>query len=208
MEKLLKKSGIQLPASAISQLWQYHNLLRKRNQDQDLTRLIGFETIVIKHYIDSMIVGDLFPLPSPLADIGTGAGFPGIPLKIRYPHLKLTLAEPRPRRITFLKEACALLKFKGVDVFEHKVVSESFKTPVAGIITRALETMDKTILRTTAATKKGSQYIFLKGPNAQEELDEVLKRFKNRIHLIFDKEYTLPGTENNRRLIVLERAVD
>lgn len=204
----LHQAGVGLPKNKLEALWAFDQLLIKRNHDRDLTRLIGFETVVSKHYIDSLIVGNLMALPSPLLDIGTGAGFPGIPLKIRYPKLDITLAEPRPRRVQFLNEAIQMLGLKQISVFDHKVVSRSFQTPMAGVITRALETMDKTILRTSACLGKDGLLIFLKGPNVRDELAETLKGFAGVVELQMDKAYDLPGTHHKRRLIVLRKIVD
>lgn len=205
MIELLRRSEIKLNKEQIHQLWTYHNLLRARNTDQELTRIIGFEPIIIKHYVDCMIVGKFLELPSPLVDVGTGAGFPGIPLKIRYPHLKITLAEPRPKRIAFLKEVIHTLKLKNVDVFEHKVVSRSFKTPVKGVITRAVETIDKTMLRTSGCLEIGGKLVFLKGPAVDPEISEVRKRFGDYFKLTLDKRYELPFTKHSRRLVVFEK---
>ncbi len=180
-------------------------MLRERNQDRDLTRLIGFETIVTKHYIDCLLIGKMYPLLSPILDIGTGAGFPGIPLKIQNPELEITLAEPRPRRVQFLKEAIKKVGLRHVTVFDHKVVSRSFSRPVQAVITRALETIDKTCLRTSACLIKGGELILMKGPSVDEELRDVLKRFKNHFRLKEDMSYTLPYTPFERRLIVLEK---
>jgi len=205
MKELLESCGITLNSEQLDQLWRYHNLLRSRNQDRDLTRITGFEPMVIKHYVDSMIVGKFYTLPSPLLDVGTGAGFPGIPIKIRYPHIKLILAEPRPRRVLFLQEACRLLQFKNTEVFDHKVVSQSFTKPVAGVITRAVEEMDKTLLRTSGCLPVGGKAIFLKGPNVDPEIGYVEKRFGGEFKLLLDKAYRLGNTENDRRLLVWER---
>lgn len=203
----LKRSGITLNPAQLDLLWRYHNLLRSRNQGRELTRLIGFDTIVTKHYIDCLIVGDHLRLPSPILDIGTGAGFPGIPLKIRYPNLHLILGEPRPKRVAFLKEVCTMLKFKNWEVFDHKVVSRSFQKPVPGIITRAVETIDKTCLRTSACLGEGGLLIFMKGPGVDPELKEVQKRFPGEFRVKLDKAYRLPHTPFDRRLVVLEKLV-
>jgi 16S rRNA (guanine527-N7)-methyltransferase len=205
MRELLEHAGIRLNPTQLDQLWRYHTLLRARNKDRDLTRIVDFQQMVVKHYVDCMYVGKLMKLPSPLLDVGSGAGFPGIPIKIRYPHLQVTLAEPRPRRVEFLREAVEALGLQRTDVFEHKVVSRSFTTPMAGVITRALETMDKTILRTSGCTPAGSKLIFMKGPSAQPELDEAMKRFGSQLRVVQDEHYRLPGTPHQRRLIVLER---
>lgn len=208
MALILERSGIHLKHAQLDQLWRYHSLLRKRNQDRDLTRLIGFESIVIKHYVDCMIVGNWIPLPSPLLDIGSGAGFPGIPLKIRYPHLDIILAEPRPRRIEFLKEALATLGLARIEVFEHKVVSRSFQQPVKGVVTRALEEIEKTFLRTSACLDKGGLLIFMKGPSVDDEVREARRRFGGQFELILDKSYCLPATPYQRRLIVFSKLAD
>ena len=205
MIELLKRSEIKLNKEQIHQLWTFHNLLRARNTDQELTRIIGFEPIIIKHYVDCMIVGKFLELPYPIVDVGTGAGFPGIPLKIRYPHLKITLAEPRPKRIAFLKEVIHSLKLKNVDVFEHKVVSRSFRTPMKAVITRAVETIDKTMLRTSGCLEVGGKLIFLKGPAVDPEISEVRKRFGEYFKLTLDKRYELPHTGHSRRLVVYEK---
>jgi 16S rRNA (guanine527-N7)-methyltransferase len=205
MIELLRRSDIKLNKDQTHQLWSYHNLLRARNTDQELTRIIGFEPIVIKHYVDCMIVGKFLEIPSPIVDVGTGAGFPGIPLKIRYPHLKITLAEPRPKRIAFLKEVIHTLKLRNIEVFEHKVVSRSFKTPMKAVITRAVETIDKTMLRTSGCLEVGGKLIFLKGPAVDPEISDVRKRFGEYFKLTLDKRYELPHSGHSRRLVVYEK---
>lgn len=204
MAAMLKQAEISLAPEGLQKLWRYHNLIRKHNQDRELTRLIGFESMVVKHYIDCLIVGNLWRIPSPVVDIGTGAGFPGVPLKIRYPNLEVILAEPRPKRIAFLNEVIRDLDLKNTTVFEHKVVSRSFTTPVKAVITRAVETLDKTFLRSSGAVRPGTQLIFLKGPNCDDEIQSVKKRFAGYFELINDTHYQLPGTQFDRRLVVYE----
>lgn len=205
MIKLLKLSNIVLSPKANEQLWAYHNLLRKRNDDRDLTRITGFEPMVIKHYIDCMIVGDFVRLPSPIVDIGTGAGFPGIPLKIRYPNLKITLAEPRPRRVEFLKEVIRELGLKDIEVFDHKVTSRSFQKPVVAVVTRALEEVEKTLARTQGCLGVGGKFILLKGPNVGPELQDAEKRFPGMFKVLENKQYRLPKIGHERRLVILEK---
>jgi 16S rRNA (guanine(527)-N(7))-methyltransferase RsmG len=208
MRTLLEQAGIRLNGAQLDQLWRFDQLLRLRNQDRDLTRLIEFETVVVKHYIDSMYVGRLMELPSPLCDVGTGAGFPGIPLKIRYPHLQLVLAEQRPRRVAFLNEAISTLGLARVETFKQRVVSRSFTTPMRGVITRAVEPIQKTLLRTSGCTRAGSQIIFMKGPGASAELAEAARESRAEYKLTLDRAYTLPHSPHDRRLIVFERTTD
>jgi len=203
--KMIEKSGITLTEPQFKRLWDYHNWLRNRNEDRELTRIINFEAVVVKHYIDCLIVGDLYPLPSPLMDLGSGAGFPGIPLKIRYPEIEMVLAEPRPKKVAFLNEVIERLHLKGIKVFDHKVVSQSFTEPMAGVISRAVEEIPKTLLRCQGCSDKGTKIIFMKGPNADEEIKEAQARVGNIYSLVLDKAYSLPGTSHDRRLIVYER---
>lgn len=208
MRALLTRAGITLTPEQLAQLWQFDQLLRRRNQDRDLTRLIEFESVVVKHYIDSMYVGELIELPSPLVDVGTGAGFPGIPLKIRYPALELTLAEQRPRRIAFLQEAIGALGLERTSTFKQRVVSRSLTTPMRAVITRAVEPIEKTLLRTSGCTRQGSLIIFMKGPGAQPELLAAQRRFQSEYELFLDKPYVLPHSPHARRLLVFRRLQD
>ncbi|HET8932917.1 MAG TPA: 16S rRNA (guanine(527)-N(7))-methyltransferase RsmG [Polyangiales bacterium] len=208
MRSLLERAGLKLTQRQLEQLWQFDQLLRRRNQDRDLTRLIEFESVVVKHYIDSMYVGQLIELPSPLVDVGTGAGFPGVPLKIRYPELTLTLAEQRPRRIQFLQEAIGTLGLKNTTTFKQRVVSRSFTQPMRGVITRAVEPIEKTLLRTSGCTRAGSQIIFMKGPGVDAELVAARKRFDKEYELEVDRAYVLPHSPHARRLVVFRRVND
>jgi 16S rRNA (guanine527-N7)-methyltransferase len=208
MRTLLDQAGISLNREQLDQLWRFDQLLRRRNDDRDLTRLIEFETVVVKHYIDSMFVGRLIELPSPLVDVGTGAGFPGIPLKLRYPQLELVLAEQRPRRIAFLNEAIETLGLARVTTFKQRVVSRSFTRPMRGVITRAVEPIQKTLLRTSGCTRAGSQIIFMKGPQVDEELQLAKRQFESEYRVVVDRAYQLPHTPHARRLVVFERLRD
>jgi 16S rRNA (guanine527-N7)-methyltransferase len=208
MQQLLEAAGIRLNAGQLAQLWRFDQLLRKRNGDRDLTRLIEFESVVIKHYVDSMYIGRLIDLPSPLCDIGTGAGFPGIPLKIRYPQLHLVLAEQRPRRVAFLNEAITTLELRHTETFKQRVVSRSFTLPMRGVITRAVEPIEKTLLRSSGCTRAGTRIIFMKGPGVDAELAEAKAAFGRDYRLLQDEPYSLPNTPHARRLVVIERLTD
>ncbi len=206
--ELLTAAGIRLDGTAFERLWTYHELLRKRNHDRDLTRIVAFRSMVIKHYVDCMLVGTMVELPSPLLDVGTGAGFPGIPLAIQNPRLQLVLAEPRPRRVEFLKEVVAALELPSVEVFGHRVVSASFRRAMPGTITRALETMDKTLLRTSGCARAGTRHVFMKGPAVDPELEFVRTRLADDVRVVEDVRYRLVDPEHERRLVVLERLRD
>ena len=145
MAQLFQQSGLTLTGTQIDQFGSYYSLLQKHNDELDLTRLNRFEDIVIKHFIDCALVTRLCDLPSPLVDIGTGAGFPGIPLKIMKPDLRLILAEPRKKRAAFLAETVAALNLSNVEIYPHMVTKHSLRG--RGRDYRALESVDDTLGR-------------------------------------------------------------
>lgn len=202
--RLLMTYGVKLPQPTLDQLWAYHNLLRESNKDLDLTRLIGFETIAQRHYADCMILHGLMQgkWPSPLVDVGSGAGFPGIMIKLMSPRTRLVLAEPRPRRVAFLERVIQELKLKDISVFPHKVTSRSLTEPMAGTITRAFETVEKTLPRLGGCLGVGGRAIFMKGPKVAEELTDLRN---DEYRVVKNHVYRIPNTTLDRALLVMER---
>ena len=184
--KHFKKAGIEIDEFRADLLVQYYNLIIANNDDNDLTRIKGEDNFIIKHFVDSVYYTKFFELPSSLVDIGTGAGFPGIPLKIMFPDLTLILAEQRKRRIDFLKLAVNELELKDVDFYPHKVTEKSFFN-VDGVITRALEDAPETLSRVEHFLPRGGRVILLKGPDAQGDLDQLTERNKKLYSIETDR---------------------
>jgi 16S rRNA (guanine527-N7)-methyltransferase len=204
MGRLMAWHGVRLHHSTLDSLWTYHQFLRENNKDLDLTRLIGFETMIQRHYADCMILHGFMQgrWPSPLVDVGSGAGFPGLMIKLMSPGTRMVLAEPRPRRVDFLERAIKELRLKDITVFPHKVTSRSFTQPMAGTITRAFETVERSLPRFGGCLDVGGLAIFMKGPKAAEELTDLrndeYKVVKNHV-------YRIPHTTLDRALLVMER---
>jgi 16S rRNA (guanine527-N7)-methyltransferase len=160
--------------------------------------------MVRKLYIDSIIPSRLIDLPSPLMDLGSGAGMPGIPLKIANPKLEIILAESRRNRIEFLETVLDRLNLKKISILGHSV-SAFTEAPVNGVITRAFEKIDDTLERIAGSLARGGLAIFMKGPRCEEEIKEAVDRFGNRFRLIGDHHYRLPDSHDDRRLVLFER---
>lgn len=203
MDKLLQTHGVALKPETLEQLWAYHRIIHENNKDGDLTRLRAFDTMVERHYADCIIPSAFIDnWPQRMLDIGSGAGFPGIPLKIVHPEIHLTLCEPRNVRVDFLNSTIEKLGLKNIDVFGHKVTSHSMDIPVQGTITRAFEVMDKTLLRIQNSLEVGGRAIFMKGPSLKEEILECeLKGYEVEM----EKYYTIPNSTQERALVVLKR---
>src|SRR5262249_36122861 len=146
LETILGRCGITLPGDAIEKLWRYHKMLRHANPELNLTRIHNFESMVLKHYADSLLVLNHIELPSPLVDMGSGLGLPGIPLKIARPGVDMVLAEPRGARAEFLRRVISALGLKGIEVYAHKL-GPDYPGQAAGVISRAVGPIPETLDR-------------------------------------------------------------
>ena len=179
-------------------------MLRKHNPELNLTRIHNFENMVLKLYVDSILPGRIMKLPSPLLDLGTGPGMPGIPLKIAFPELQIYLAEGRRKRVNFLREVLDALSLSGIEVIGHGITPD-FNTPVNGVITRAVEDISATLARVQGCLRKDGLVVFMKGPSCDEEVGIAGIKFKADFILTLNKAYYIPGTPHERRLVVFRR---
>lgn len=186
------------------QLAVLYRLLMEEQEHQNFTRLTKFKDIAIKHFIDSLIVAQLTDLRFPLMDLGTGPGFPGLPLKILYPEQKILLAEGVQKRVAFLKKVRERLELPQLDIIGRNI-NKFFVYPVNGVITRAVEDMQNTLGNVSSCLQLGGRVYFMKGPGADPEIPEALKKWGEYYKLVEDKSYVLPKTENARRLVIFEK---
>ena len=201
--RMFESCGLNLSKDLVDRFWTFHQLLRARSEKLDLTRIRSFESLVLKHYIDSAIITQLVDLPSPLLDIGTGAGFPGLPIKIMRPDIEIILAEGRAKKLAFIEEAIQTLGLEKIQVYPHKVTSRT-DLAVNGLITRDFEAIEKTLYR-ASFLPLGGRAIFMKGPAAGPEIEEAQVSRAEEFRLKADRSYNLGRTEHRRRLVVFER---
>jgi len=206
MDTLLQGCGINLAPSQLKQLWAYHQLLRRHDAELNLTRIRNFENMVLKLYADSMLPALHAPLPSPLLDLGTGPGMPGIPLKIFRPDLHILLAESRQNRTDFLKKAAAGIGLPGLDLV-NRGIAPDYDRPVAGVITRAVEPIADTLARVAGCLVQDGMVIFMKGPRCDKEIGRAAEAFASVYELAEDIPYQIPHTPHRRRLVVFRRMV-
>ena len=160
--------------------------------------------MVLKHYVDSLLALRFAELPSPLVDMGSGPGLPGIPLKIARPDVRMILAEPRGARADFLRMVCEKLGLEGVEVYANKV-GPRFPYRVAGVITRAVATIPETLDRVAGCIEPGGKMIFMKGPDCDDEIHQARRSHAELFRLETDRAYAIPGTSHARRLVIYER---
>jgi len=200
----LRDCGVELASEQLDALWTYHQMLRAANPALNMTRIHNFENMVLKHYVDSLLVLDFVDLPSPLIDMGSGPGLPGVPLKISRPDVRMILCEPRSARAEFLGQVCERLGFDGAEVYAHKL-GPDYPGKVQGVITRAVASIPETFERVAACIEPGGRMIFMKGPGCDPEIAEAERDWKAQFRLEADHAYTIPGTTHDRRLVVYER---
>ncbi len=204
MARLFAGHGFAVDPRELAAFWRYYELLRARNGALELTRIVGIEATVLKHFIDSAIVAGLTELAAPLVDIGSGPGFPGVPLAIRRPDLKIVLAESRGKRVRFLEEVKGELGLANVEIFPRSVREDS-PLQAGGVITRALEVIPATLERVKHLLSPGGTVIFMKGPNCGGEITQAQQELKGVYKMTQDLRYDLAGSGQQRRLVVFAK---
>ena len=210
-EKFLEKlNKIQLNVNdeVLNKFWVYMTNLLEWNEKINLTAITDEDDMILKHFIDSLTILEYIPEKSNVIDVGTGAGFPGIPLKILRPDIELTLLDGTMKRLNFLGEACKALKLSANRV--HKRAEE------AGLDKTMRERYDVATARAVASLNVLSEYcmplvkmkgyfIAMKGPGAAQELEEA----ENALDILGAGEpevlqVTLPGGEE-RNLVIVQK---
>jgi 16S rRNA (guanine527-N7)-methyltransferase len=202
MRALFAERGIALTDVQLAKFWAFHTLFRRRNQELNLSRLHAFTTIVLKHYVDSVLAGMRVELPSPLLDLGSGAGFPGIPLKIMRPDLELVLCEPRAHRAAFLEEACRLLELDNVRILPRRL-SPRVREPVAAVIARAVGPIGVLLDAARHCLEPGGLAILMKGPRVKAEIETLA--LPPDYELLRVESYAIPKSPHERSLAVFRR---
>lgn len=183
-------------------LAHFYRLLMENQEKENFTRLLKLRDIAIKHFIDSIIILEHCELQFPLMDVGTGPGFPGIPLKIMFPKEKILLAEGVQRRVEFLKHVRSEMQLENLDIIGRNI-NNNFVYPVRGVITRAVEDVSNTLNNVVNSVQIGGRVYFMKGPGVGPEITAAAanKHFK----LVSDIPYSLPNTPHERRMVIFEK---
>jgi len=186
------------------QLAQFYRLLMLNQEKENFTRLLKLRDIAIKHFIDSIIILKYTKLQFPLLDVGTGPGFPGIPLKIMFPEEKILLGEGVQRRVEFLKHVREEMGLKNLDILGRNI-NKYCTYPVQGAITRAVEDISNTLGNVMSCLQVGGRVYFMKGPGVDPEITAAQKNWSEYYKLVDDVAYTLPNTPHERRLVIYEK---
>ncbi len=215
-EELIKSSAasieIILNEGQISQFMRYYEILTQWNSFMNLTGITEFKEVVQKHFVDSLSLCKAVDIEKAdtLIDIGTGAGFPGIPLKIAYPHLKITLLDSLQKRIKFLDEVILQLGLENIETIHGR--AEDYAKPSMKresydlCVSRAVANLVSLSEYCLPYVKIGGYFIPYKSGKVDTELDES----KKAIFLLGGKvenevKFMLPDSDISRSLIKIRK---
>ena len=206
-----REAGVFLDEKQIQIFLLYLRELKEWNQKVNLTSLKDDTAIIKNHFIDSLAIIPHLPTASSLLDMGSGAGFPGVPLKIAQPPLQITLLEATRRKANFLRHLIRTLELPHITTLEGRAeayTAHDHPHPLFDIvISRALSRLKTFLLLGAPFVKKGGYLVAMKGAKAEEELHESQETLGN---LSFSasriKEVHLPGSKKKRCLILLKKS--
>ena len=191
----------------------YHELLAWNNKF-NLTAITEYEEVEARHFLDSLSVALALPQPLPpglmLLDVGAGAGFPGLPLKIAYSSFNLTLLEATGKKAAFLKHAVSLLGLDGVNIMAERAEDaahhEEMREKYDAVVSRAVAELPSLMELTLPFCRVGGRVIAQKKGRVQEEIDAstgAMQLLGGRLSEV--KEVMVPGLDDRRFLVVIEK---
>lgn len=210
MKENLKKIKIELSEEQINQFYNYMNILIEWNKFMNLTNITEPSEIIQKHFIDSLTALKDIRENDAVIDVGTGAGFPGIPIKIAYPKTKITLLDSLNKRIKFLNEVIEKLNLDDINTIhgraEELAHNEKHREKYDIAIARAVAPLNVLSEYLLPFVKINGYAICMKGTKGKVEAEEGARAIKVLGgELISIREFDLPSTEIGRTIIEIKK---
>ncbi|MDR4507621.1 MAG: 16S rRNA (guanine(527)-N(7))-methyltransferase RsmG [Candidatus Brocadiaceae bacterium] len=209
--------NIQIEHHCVDQFAIYAAELMKWNKNINLTAITSPVEIAVKHFLDSIAPAHYIKPMCSLLDIGSGGGFPGIPLKIILPSLSVTLIDARAKKVTFQKHIINVLKLQNTKACHGRAEdfckSQSFTNPFDVIICRALSSFEKFVSVATPLLAKGGSILAMRGRDTEDDIKKfnsfLLKSFSaqdtsQKAFSLSVKKFTLPFIKAERTLFILK----
>lgn len=200
----LKLININPTEDQLKKLEKFYQLLIKWNKMINLTRITEEKDVYLKHFYDSLTLNKVIELDkiNTLCDVGTGAGFPGIVIKIMFPNIKITLIDSLNKRINYLNKIIKELELDNIKAIHIR--GEDYKETFDVVTSRAVANIEKLVNYTMHLVKKDGVFVAMKG-NISEELTPLVKnKLSNKYEIVTIKQFLLPIEESQRSLVVMK----
>ena len=210
MQTNLKELNIELSDLQLKQFYNYMNILLEWNKFMNLTGITEPEEVITKHFVDSLTVLDKIDKNASVIDVGTGAGFPGIPIKIALPETKVVLLDSLNKRIKFLNEVIEKLELEDIETIhgraeeygKNKNHREKYDTAIA----RAVAPLNILLEYLMPFVKVNGKCLCMKGSSSEEEIENSRNAIKVLGgELIKTKDFYIPNTDIKRRIVQVNK---
>ena len=207
----LKKINIILNENQLAQLKQYYSLLIEWNKVMNLTGITKKEDVYLKHFYDSLTISKIIDLSNieSLCDIGSGAGFPGIVIKIAFPNLKVTLVDSLNKRINFLNEVIEKLELNDIEAIHYRIeeYANNNRNKFDVVTARAVAPTNILLEYAIPIVKENGYFIAMKGKlDSEPDYENALKLLKSiKIKNII---FNLPVENSERTLLLFKKIND
>ncbi|MEH7479701.1 16S rRNA (guanine(527)-N(7))-methyltransferase RsmG [Neobacillus drentensis] len=208
----LREKGISLSSEQLGQFEIYFETLVEWNEKMNLTAITDKAEVYLKHFYDSITASFYFDFTKPfhLCDVGAGAGFPSIPLKIVFPHIEVTIVDSLNKRISFLNHLAKELKLENVHFIHDRAetfgVNPNFRENFEVVTARAVARMSVLSELCLPLVKVGGHFIAMKAAHAKDELEIGQKAISILGGRLEDMHtFTLPMEESERNILIIKK---
>lgn len=207
------KLNLQLSEAALESFRRYYTFLEEKSRVMNLTAITGEKDMAELHFLDSLALLKLdYYTDKSVIDIGSGAGFPGVPMKIANDSIKLTLLDAQKKRVAFLEELCVLLRMTDIRCLHARAEEAALLPEMRGrydfAVSRAVARLNILSELCLPFVKTGGAFIAMKGTDSDDEIKEAenaVGKLGGEIEKI--KDYGIPGTLILHRAVVIRKKV-
>ena len=216
LEKLIEtgfeEMGLACDNTMLARYRTYFENLEETNKVMNLTAISGEQDVAQLHFLDCAELLRLDDFPGRrVIDVGTGAGFPGLAMKIACPELELTLLDSLDKRIGFLRDTCGKLSFKDVECIHARAeeIPEGYRESFDFAVSRAVARLNMLCELCLPYVKKGGAFIAMKGSDADQEIKEAYTAIKTLGATLERRvDYTIPGTDVTHSALIIRKTSD